>query len=52
MHDKSFDLEGHHEGNEHPATESQAIDLNHYTIVNEVWHYASVDWGHRCLDDF
>ncbi|MCJ1478643.1 hypothetical protein MMC13_007324 [Lambiella insularis] len=49
IQDKSLDLEGHHDGDKHPATESQAIDLNHYTIVNEVWHYASVDWGHKYL---
>jgi hypothetical protein len=23
-------------------------DINHYMIVNEVWHYASVDWGYKC----
>lgn len=23
-------------------------DLSHYRIVNEVWHWSSVDWGRRC----
>lgn len=24
------------------------IDLNFYRLVNEVWHFCSVDWGSRC----
>lgn len=23
-------------------------DLSHYNIVNDVWHWSSVDWGRRC----
>lgn len=23
-------------------------DLSHYHIVNDVWHWSSVDWGRRC----
>lgn len=23
-------------------------NLNHYNVVNEVWHYFSVDWGFKC----
>ena len=23
-----------------------ALDISHYNIINEVWHYSSVDWGH------
>ena len=23
-------------------------DLNHYRLVNEVWHFSSVDWGEKC----
>lgn len=23
-------------------------DLSHWRIVDEVWHYSSVDWGKRC----
>ena len=28
---------------------SEGIDLNHYNIVNQVWHYCSTDWSARCL---
>lgn len=24
------------------------IDLNHYRVINNVWHFFSVDWGHKC----
>lgn len=24
------------------------IDLNHYRITNNVWHFFSVDWGSKC----
>lgn len=24
------------------------LDLNYYHLVNEVWHFCSVDWGSRC----
>ena len=24
------------------------LDLNHYKMVNEVWHFYSVDWGTNC----
>lgn len=23
-------------------------DLSHYTIVDEIWHWSTVDWGRRC----
>jgi hypothetical protein len=23
-------------------------DLSHYHIVDDVWHWSSVDWGRRC----
>lgn len=26
-------------------------DLTHYHIVDEVWHWSSVDWGRRCVFD-
>ena len=48
IQEKSIDIERDHERIENPSTQSEAIDLNHYTIVNEVWHYASVDWGSKC----
>lgn len=28
---------------------SQMKDLNHYKVVNQVWHYCSVDWGSKYL---
>lgn len=39
------DMEGHHELGER---ESSELDLNYYRLVNEVWHFCSVDWGSRC----
>ena len=41
------DIEAHEMVN---ASRSKAsgLDLNHYRVVNEVWHYCSVDWGSRC----
>ena len=26
-------------------------DLSHYHIVDEVWHWSTVDWGRRCKSD-
>ncbi|MCJ1420907.1 hypothetical protein MMC32_007266 [Xylographa parallela] len=49
IQEKSIDIERDHEKVDTPSTQSEAIDLNHYTIVNEVWHYASVDWGSKYL---
>lgn len=23
-------------------------DLSHYQLVNDVWHWSTVDWGRRC----
>ena len=31
-----------------PTYSPTPMDINHYRIVDEVWHFASVDWGHRC----
>ena len=31
-----------------PASHATTPDLNHYTIVNEVWYFCSVDWGSKC----
>ena len=25
------------------------LDLNHYRIANDVWHFMSVDWGYQCM---
>ena len=30
------------------AGRSKHPDLNHYRLVNDVWHYMSVDWGYDC----
>ncbi|KAK4695245.1 hypothetical protein P7C71_g2470, partial [Lecanoromycetidae sp. Uapishka_2] len=30
-------------------TRSPMLDLNHYKVVNQVWHYCSVDWGSNYL---
>ena len=27
---------------------AEALDLNHYRVVSEVWHYSSIDWGNKC----
>lgn len=24
------------------------FNLNHYKVVNQVWHFSSVDWGEKC----
>ena len=31
-----------------PDAMPSALDLNHYRIVNELWNFTSVDWGHKC----
>lgn len=25
-------------------------DLSHYRLVEEVWHYCSVDWSNKCTE--
>ena len=27
---------------------SKGLDLNHYSIVDGVWHYFSMDWSSKC----
>lgn len=34
---------------ERSANRAVDLDLNHYTMINEVWYYCSVDWGSKCL---
>lgn len=41
----SGDIESHHELAE---VESDDLDLNFYRLINEVWHFCSVDWGAGC----
>jgi hypothetical protein len=44
---RSSDIEMDEEGASSPI-QSPLLDLSHYKLVNEVWHYCSVDWGSRC----
>ncbi|KAI9699132.1 MAG: hypothetical protein M1836_003321 [Candelina mexicana] len=37
------------QGVESSTTARSGLDLNHYRIVDEVWHYNSVDWGDKYL---
>lgn len=41
------DIEGLHELREFESRAGE-LDLNYYRLVNEVWHFCSVDWGSRC----
>lgn len=43
----SGDIEGHHELTEFESRSGE-LDLNYYRLVDEVWHFCSVDWGSRC----
>jgi len=33
---------------EESRRDNSPLDLNHYRIVDEVWHFCSVDWGSKC----
>jgi hypothetical protein len=33
----------------HSTQLEMVSDLSHYQIVNDVWHWSSVDWGRRCM---
>ena len=33
---------------EEPSDYEKPPNLNHYRIVDEVWHFCSVDWGFKC----
>ena len=46
--DHSSDLEGGIELTTSSPSTLDHLDLNHYTLVNEVWHFCSVDWGAKC----
>lgn len=36
-------------GASEPESELESeLNLNYYHLVNEVWHFCSVDWGSRC----
>lgn len=32
----------------HSAQLEMVQDLSHYQLVNDVWHWSTVDWGRRC----
>ena len=42
------DLEGDVEMQNSRKVHAEALDLNHYRVVSEVWHYSSMDWGSKC----
>ena len=46
--DRGDDPENQMEMEDRPAFSAGLLDLNHYRIIDEVWHFCSVDWGHRC----
>lgn len=50
IRDSSADLEGHLSPSDQPSisSTSETLDLNHYRIVDDVWHFSSVDWGLNC----
>jgi len=50
MTDYVLDLEGRMSSTEQPLTRhtDRLLDLNHYRLVDEVWHFSSVDWGPNC----
>ena len=31
------------------TTNPPILDLSHYKLVEEVWHYCSVDWSDKCM---
>ena len=31
-----------------PEDSTKLLDLNQYTIIDEVWHYSSLDVGKKC----
>jgi hypothetical protein len=45
-HDEEKRIESNETLLEVPA--NQLLDLNHYRLVSEVWHYCSVDPGSKC----
>lgn len=46
MDTHSSDPEAHEM--EESRRNDRPLDLNHYRIVDEVWHFCSVDWGSKC----
>jgi len=48
--DGAADVEGRLSSLEQRSIRSTrpSLDLNHYRIVDDVWHFSSVDWGRNC----
>jgi hypothetical protein len=32
-----------------PASDQERLDVNHYHIVDGVWHWSSMDYGEKCM---
>jgi hypothetical protein len=32
-----------------PVSEPERLDVNHYHIVDEVWHWSAIDYGAKCM---
>lgn len=45
---RTSDLESSAEMAEREPEPRRPLDISQYNITNEVWHYSSVDWGHKC----
>lgn len=49
MHRHQDDIEMAPPGASEVESELESeLNLNYYHLVNEVWHFCSVDWGSRC----
>ena len=44
----SADVESHTEMAKQSGNVAEVLELNHYRIVSEIWHFFSVDLGQRC----
>lgn len=50
MHDAEKGSSGEDQDQKSVSSDG-VLDLNHYQIVDEVWHFASVDWSSNCEAD-
>lgn len=46
---QAIDVEGGKDDPYNMRISHASIDLNHYVIANEVWHFCSTDWGPKYL---
>ena len=44
----SADVESHIEMGKQSGNATEVLELNHYRIVSEIWHFFSVDLGQKC----